>query len=107
MSIPAPARVVKISDINNELIGQKLRVYGVLSASVDVTSTAALLFTPRSSSAGASPAVYVDLSLCIDPMNPLKFLQETKNVVMIIGTLEENNVSLSPIVASLPDRCTE
>lgn len=111
MSFPDVARVVPISAISASEIGQKFRLFGVLVLSEDLTSHIAQLHSLTATKTGkaadgtsrkhqgrdAGPGVLVDLSLCMDRGNTV--LKETASVVMVIGTLEENTVTIDVLCA--------
>lgn len=91
MAVPASARLLRIVDVTKDHVGEKVRVYGILSTSADKTSTIALLHS-------GSASILIDFALCVDAFNPPNFIRESKSVVMAMGSLEENPVSMHSCV---------
>ncbi|CAG8660648.1 13302_t:CDS:2 [Acaulospora colombiana] len=97
------ARLLPISGVSQDDIGDKIRVYGYLTLPEDATSAIALVHSPRAklSSPQGMPkpgdskpkpvrqkgsGLLVDLSLCLSGGNDL--LRESGFLVMAVGNLE-------------------
>ena len=108
MAVPATARIVPISDISPANVGDKFRLFGILVLPEDPTSTIAQLHSLTASKGQANTSnthnaresrgreeargILVDISLCLD--QDITALKESGSVVMVMGTVEYNTVSL-------------
>jgi len=80
------ARPVRIASIEPQLVSQKLRIAGRILA---YNREDAILLI-----AYGSDALFVDISLWLDPSKFLPWLEESNNIVMVLGYLEERTEAL-------------
>lgn len=95
MSVPASARLLPVSFINNSHVGQKLRLFGTLwLPKKDQPSQSAVLCSSKTRE--GHRGILVDLSVCLEEINETysRLLMESGSVVMVMGTLEHNSVRL-------------
>ncbi|KAH9928762.1 hypothetical protein B0H21DRAFT_120473 [Amylocystis lapponica] len=83
MSPVEPATPFTMSSITRKLASRKLRIAGRLLA-YDILSATILV-------ADAGSALFVDISLCLDPGKSLPWLREGKTTVIALGYLEERD----------------
>ncbi|KZT04658.1 uncharacterized protein LAESUDRAFT_657387 [Laetiporus sulphureus 93-53] len=76
------ATPVKLSSITPEFTSRKLRVAGRMLAYIPETSMLLL--------ADGHAALFVDISLCLNPHSSMPWLRERNSVIMAMGNLEES-----------------
>jgi len=86
------ASVTPVSNVNDHLIGRKLRLIGRM---LSYDSIAALVLIQDQDT-----ALLVDVSLCVDPRTSGKWIRERKSMVFVLGYLERSNTQL--IIPNLP-----
>ncbi|KAF9518430.1 hypothetical protein BS47DRAFT_1338363 [Hydnum rufescens UP504] len=81
---------VRVSDISEESVGCKVRLVGRVLVH-DVKTHFMFLASP-------SHSLWVDASVCFDPMDTasVPYLVQYNSPVMIIGYIEQNEVSIPP-----------
>ncbi|KAG8807253.1 hypothetical protein FRC17_004553 [Serendipita sp. 399] len=102
MSLPASATLLRVSDLNASLIGEKVRVFGYLSLLDDSTSALGVLHTKRwqatkanqetkgadeeadTKSGAANVGMLIDISLCGEAT---ALFRESKTLIMAMGSI--------------------
>lgn len=93
MSSPASARVIKLANVESIDVGEKIRTYGYLFLAKDPSSALAVITDLRPNKGGRSRGLLIDLSICLDPLEPeSSVFREEGSFVMVMGSIEELQV---------------
>lgn len=90
------AFVCSLRDVDSSFVNQKIRVAGKILGYDPSTYVLILVDPPH--------AVLVDMSLCLDPSQPLPFLRELRGNLMVMGTLDYSETPLDiPMISKFAD----